>query len=114
MHAAGTGADEGMPAPSENQVRIETSFYGEHAVHDVNTRVFLRSIGVGRRADHITLTMGPVKITMRRSVMTAMMSDALHMLDQDSKIEIVEPVVSELQNEGWHPDRKRAAKERDE
>lgn len=108
------GPDDLQPAPPENQVRIETTLHGETAVHDVNTRVFLKSIGVARRGDHIQLTMGPVKITMRRSVATAMMSDALHMLDTDSKIEVVEPIVRQLQDEGYHPDRKRSAKRRKE
>lgn len=90
MTAAGTGAETTMPAPSENQVRIETSFYGEHAVHDVNTRFFLDNIKVKRRGDHVELTMGPVKITMRRRVASDV-RDAIHALDKDSKVDVAEP-----------------------
>lgn len=85
----------------EQTVRIEVSFEGKKHVHEVNTNVFLKSIEVTRRGDRVHWKMDIARIIMPSDTTRDAIQHSLHMLDDDDKWLVVEPIVLELLANGY-------------
>lgn len=85
----------------EQTVRIEVSFEGKKHVHEVNTNVFLKSIEVTRRGDLVYWRMDIARIIMPSNATRDAIQHSLHMLSDEDKWLVVEPIVRELVAHGY-------------
>lgn len=96
MSAALNGANDG-----EETVRIEVMLHGEKHQHYVKTRLFLDGLQVNRRGESVTWHMDVVRLAMNRTQAIKVLQYTLHMMDDDDKWAVVEPIVRELHDRGY-------------
>lgn len=95
---------EAHPPPTaspENFVRIEVNLPGKRYHHNVATDVFLDGSLVSRRADLVHWVIDVIHVTMHRSTTRDLLGKTLHMLDDEDKWAIVEPIIRELERNGY-------------
>lgn len=92
-------ATEGDDASPET-VRIEIMLHGHSYRHYVKTRLFMESLQVNRRGEHVSWYMDVVRLGMNRDQAIKVLQHTLHMMDDDDKWSIIEPIVRELHTNG--------------
>lgn len=88
--------DEGLT----ETVRIEIMLHGEKHRHYVKTRLFMDSLQVNRRGEDLSWYMDVVRLGMKRAQAVKVLQHTLHMMDDEDKWAIVEPIVRELHENG--------------
>lgn len=91
--------------PRKDQtVRVEVAFEGERHIHEVNTNLFLKSVEVTRRGDRVYWKMDIVRVIMPDETARDAIQHSLHMLPDDDKWSVIEPIVRELLANGYRFD----------
>lgn len=85
---------------SPETVRIEIMLHGQTYQHYVKMRLFLDSLQVNRRGEHVSWYMDVVRLGMNRAQAVKVLQHTLHMMDDDDKWSIIEPIVRELHENG--------------
>lgn len=93
-------APPAKPASIE-PVRFETTLSGKKHKHRVETDVFLQGFGIRRIDELVSIHMEVVDITMPRPTLRDFLNKGLHMLDPEDQWAIIEPILHDLQRQGY-------------
>lgn len=90
-------------ASIDDKVRLEIQVRERKYVHEVGTEVLLDGHGIARKGDEIRITIDVLRLTLRRKAAAEIAQRMLHLVDDDAKWSVIEPVLRDLEGKGFRP-----------